>query len=96
MPYQYLPFRPQSDVAPPDTETRSERERINALIADAQAGNLAIWRLADETLPPDLAEAATRWRLETTMQAIWRQAFSAGWRAALHTKETPLENHRTA
>jgi hypothetical protein len=51
--------------------------------ADAKA----VWALADYLMPADVKETAERWKMNETLQEIWRQAFIAGWRAAHKAKD---------
>lgn len=36
--------------------------------------------ICERDMPPDVREAAQRWKLGTTMEELWRSAFIAGWR----------------
>ena len=60
-----------------------QRERIELARADARA----VWTLADYLMPADVKETAERWKVNETLQEIWRQAFIAGWRAAHKAKD---------
>jgi hypothetical protein len=64
-------FRRQQDEDA--AESRAAIERANAL---------GLWALADVHMPPDIAEAARRWKLDQTLPEMWRSAFMAGFRAA--------------
>ena len=65
-----------------DREERKRRAEEDRLLEDARADGKAIWPLADYYMPADVKEAAARWKMDETLQEMWRQAFIAGWRAA--------------
>lgn len=46
----------------------------------AAAAEAGLWALADSMMPPDILEAAERWKLDHILPELWRSAFVAGWR----------------
>lgn len=62
----------------------AERKAIEAQMRqDAKVDARAVWTLADHLMPPDIREMAAAFGMGETIQEMWRNAFIAGWRAAL-------------
>lgn len=75
-----------------DDAQAAAQQRIEA---DRVAAEQGLWALADLYLPPDIREAAQRWKLDHSLTEIWRSAFIAGWRQAMRSAETrPTEGRR--
>lgn len=66
----------------PDAETEADKRVAEIAAADA-AG---LWELADIYMPADIREFAERHKLDATVPEMWRSAWIAGWRAAMHSK----------
>ena len=62
-----------------DREQKIEEQRH---IENARADAKAVWLLADFYMPADVKEMAGLWKMENTLQEMWRGAFIEGWRAA--------------
>jgi hypothetical protein len=73
-----------------DRERRQQVAEEVRMLEDTKADAKAIWLLAEYYLPQDIKDAAVRWKMENTLQEIWRQAFVEGWRAAY--RKANLEN----
>lgn len=62
----------------------AERKAVErAMVEDARSDAKAVWLLADYLMPADFKERAAQLQMSETMQEMWRNAFIAGWRAAL-------------
>lgn len=60
----------------------ADLDRLNSQIAAR-----GLWALADLHIPPDVREAAARWKLDAVMTEMWRAAFITGFREAVKTIE---------
>ena len=69
-------------------EEQQQKAAEARMIANAKADAKAVWALADYLMPADTREMAERMMMSETMQEMWRNAFIAGWRAALQHSET--------
>lgn len=66
------PFLSRRDDAQALAQEQAEEARV--------AAERGMWALADLYVPPDIREAAQRWKLEHFLVEMWRSAFIQGWR----------------
>ena len=63
-------------------EYRQHKAEEALMLENARADAKAVWQLADYYMPADVKEMAGLWKMENTLQEMWRGAFIEGWRAA--------------
>lgn len=67
-------------------EDRQRKAEELRMVENARADAKAVWLLADYYMPADIKEMAGLWKMESTLQEMWKGAFIEGWRAA-HRKD---------
>lgn len=79
-------IRPDGRTSMAEIWAKEEAEQKAAeasMIDDAKADAKAVWALAEYLMPADFREMADRMKMSETMHELWRNAFIAGWRAAM-------------